>query len=336
MMRHMSRLTRTLIPVAQRQPIEALQDALDLGYGDKLAKRTGFLIMLVLSAIIAICGIIADSTATVIGAMIIAPLGTPILGIAFGIVSGHLTLVLRSLFWVAMGLVIVVFLGLGLRVPRRRSEEPRDELADPRPHVAAPARSARRPRDRDGGGVRHVPPRPQRRAAGRRDLDLARPAARRRRGVRRSGGVVRGVRGARPLPLERRGARHRRQHRLHDRGLLARSELVADGEPAPRLHRRHRAVAHRRAAARLQHASSRSRSRGGRPRSTPPRPSGSTDSEGSKIDDVHFHGFEAKIAVTDSDGVIPDTAPLAESLAGLPSFVTVVVDVGLGYETPVR
>ena len=49
-MRHMSRLTRTLIPSSQRQPIEALSDALDLGYGDKLSKRTGFLIMLMLSA----------------------------------------------------------------------------------------------------------------------------------------------------------------------------------------------------------------------------------------------------------------------------------------------
>ncbi len=88
----MSRLTQTLIPPTQRQPVEALNDALDLGYGDPLAKRTGFLIMLVLSAIIAISGVLADSTATVIGAMIIAPLGTPILGIALGIVTGHLSL----------------------------------------------------------------------------------------------------------------------------------------------------------------------------------------------------------------------------------------------------
>lgn len=107
----MSRLTQTLIPPTQRQPIEALNEALDLGYGDALAKRTGFLIMLVLSAIIAISGVLADSTATVIGAMIIAPLGTPILGIALGIVTGHLSLVLRSIMWVAVGLAIVVLLG---------------------------------------------------------------------------------------------------------------------------------------------------------------------------------------------------------------------------------
>jgi uncharacterized hydrophobic protein (TIGR00271 family) len=107
----MATLLHTLIPDAQRQPVEGVRDALDLGYGDPVAKRTGFLIMLVLSAIIAISGVLADSTATVIGAMIIAPLGTPILGIGFGIVTGHLSLVLRSMAWVAVGLAIVVTLG---------------------------------------------------------------------------------------------------------------------------------------------------------------------------------------------------------------------------------
>ncbi|GAA1969916.1 TIGR00341 family protein [Microbacterium deminutum] len=108
----MSRLTQTLIPPAQRQPVEALDDALDLSYGDRVSKRTGFLIMLTLAGTIAIAGVLSDSTATVIGAMIIAPLGTPILGIALGIVTGHLSLVIRSILWVLSGLVIVVVLGL--------------------------------------------------------------------------------------------------------------------------------------------------------------------------------------------------------------------------------
>ena len=101
----MSRITQTLIPPAQRQTVEALNDALDLSYGDALAKRTGFLIMLTLAGTIAIAGVLSDSTATVIGAMIIAPLGTPILGIALGIVTGHLSLVIRSILWVLSGLV---------------------------------------------------------------------------------------------------------------------------------------------------------------------------------------------------------------------------------------
>ena len=108
----MAGITRTLIPPSQRQPMEALQDALDLGSGDTQGKRTGFLIMLTLAGLIAIAGVLTDSTATVIGAMIIAPLGTPILGIALGIVTGHLSLVVRSILWVLAGLVIVVVLGL--------------------------------------------------------------------------------------------------------------------------------------------------------------------------------------------------------------------------------
>ena len=108
----MSRLTQTLIPRSQRQSIETLNDALDLSHGDVVGKRTGFLIMLTLAGTIAIAGVLTDSTATVIGAMIIAPLGTPILGIALGIVTGHLSLVVRSILWVLSGVVIVVVLGL--------------------------------------------------------------------------------------------------------------------------------------------------------------------------------------------------------------------------------
>lgn len=108
----MSRLTQTLIPPAQRQTVEELTNALDLGYGDKVSKRTGFMIMLTLAGLIAIAGVLTDSTATVIGAMIIAPLGTPILGIGLGIVTGHISLVVRSILWVLIGLAVVVALGL--------------------------------------------------------------------------------------------------------------------------------------------------------------------------------------------------------------------------------
>ncbi|MDZ8172005.1 TIGR00341 family protein [Microbacterium xanthum] len=107
----MSRLSQLLIPDSQRQSMADLLQAVDLRRGDALAKRSGFLIMLVLSAVIAVAGVLSDSTATVIGAMIIAPLGTPILGVAAGIVTGHRGLVARSFLWVLMGLLIVVVIG---------------------------------------------------------------------------------------------------------------------------------------------------------------------------------------------------------------------------------
>ncbi|GAA4353034.1 TIGR00341 family protein [Microbacterium rhizosphaerae] len=112
----LSEMLHTLIPPTQRQTVDEVTEALDLGSGDRVGKRSGFLIMLTLAGIIAIAGVITDSTATVIGAMIIAPLGTPILAIGLGIVTGRLSLVVRSILWVLAGLVIVIVLGLGFSV----------------------------------------------------------------------------------------------------------------------------------------------------------------------------------------------------------------------------
>lgn len=107
----MRSIFRALVPESQRQSVVVLHDALDLGRGDVVGKRSGFLILLVLSAVIAVAGVMADSMATVIGAMIIAPLATPIMGIALGIVTSRPWLVLRSFLWVLGGLAIVVTIG---------------------------------------------------------------------------------------------------------------------------------------------------------------------------------------------------------------------------------
>ncbi|MEY1673830.1 TIGR00341 family protein [Gordonia sp. ABKF26] len=68
--------------------------------------------MLTLSGIIAVSGVVADSTATVIGAMIVAPLSTPILGVGLGIVTGRGRLVLASLGYVLAGVILVTILGV--------------------------------------------------------------------------------------------------------------------------------------------------------------------------------------------------------------------------------
>ncbi|WP_243073744.1 TIGR00341 family protein [Microbacterium sp. SS28] len=109
----MGRITQTLIPRSQRQSVAELTDAVDLDHGEVVSKRTGFLIMLVLAGLVAIAGVLTDSTATVIGAMIIAPLATPIQGIGLGLVIGSRSLVGRSILWVLLGTVIVVLLGMG-------------------------------------------------------------------------------------------------------------------------------------------------------------------------------------------------------------------------------
>ncbi|UGT61567.1 DUF389 domain-containing protein [Nocardia asteroides] len=100
-----------LVPAGQRRSTEELFDRLDLSVGDRRAKRSAFWIMLTLSGVIAVSGVAGDSTATVIGAMIVAPLSVPILGIGLGIATGSGALIRRSLILVTAGVAVVVTLG---------------------------------------------------------------------------------------------------------------------------------------------------------------------------------------------------------------------------------
>lgn len=105
-------MTLSLIPASQRRTLDEIDERLDFSVGDRTAKRSAFWLMLTLSGIIAVSGVVADSTATVIGAMIVAPLSTPILGIGLGIVTGRGRLVLASIGYVLAGVVLVTALGV--------------------------------------------------------------------------------------------------------------------------------------------------------------------------------------------------------------------------------
>jgi len=69
---------------------------------------TRFWALLVLAAVIATAGVVADSTATVIGAMIVAPLMTPILGVAVGLVLADHRPLVRSVLLVVLGALAVI------------------------------------------------------------------------------------------------------------------------------------------------------------------------------------------------------------------------------------
>ncbi len=69
-----------------------------------------FAMLLFLSTIIATAGVIGDSTATVIGAMIVAPLMTPIMAVAAALVTGQVARASRSLLLVGVGVVAVIAL----------------------------------------------------------------------------------------------------------------------------------------------------------------------------------------------------------------------------------
>jgi uncharacterized hydrophobic protein (TIGR00271 family) len=106
-----SGLTALVLPESKRRDTDDLLDRLDLDAGDTGAKRSAFWLMLTLAAVIATAGVLTDSTATVIGAMIIAPLSTPIMGTALGLVVGRDRLALRAVRYVLAGIVLVVALG---------------------------------------------------------------------------------------------------------------------------------------------------------------------------------------------------------------------------------
>jgi uncharacterized hydrophobic protein (TIGR00271 family) len=96
-----------------RRTLPELRDQLFLDIGDVSGKMSRFWILLLLSAAIATAGILNDSTATVIGAMIVAPLGTPIMGIALGVVTGDARRLSASFATVVAGaLAVVVLSGL--------------------------------------------------------------------------------------------------------------------------------------------------------------------------------------------------------------------------------
>lgn len=331
----MSRLTRTLIPPSQRQSIEALRDALDLGYGDRTSKRTGFLIMLVLSAIIAVSGVLADSTATVIGAMIIAPLGTPILGIAFGIVAGRLSLVLHSMLWVLIGLAIVVTIGwtfaffiadpqslsTNSQIVGRTSPHLLDLLAALATGTAGAFAMSRRDLSAVLPGVAIsislVPPLgvvgvcvgqgEWGAAFGALVLFLSNVVA-----LVIAGIVVFTMAGYARDPSSSTTANRRRAYLVVTVLTLVVVIPLAVNTAVSVAVARWSSDIHAAADTWLK------------------------DAVDSRIDDVRWQGLTATIDVTDADGVVPDVASLAAGLAGLPSFVRVVVDVGIGDELPVR
>jgi uncharacterized hydrophobic protein (TIGR00271 family) len=79
--------------------------------GPKTARRlTNFFVLLLLATVIATFGVLTDSTATVIGAMIVAPLMGPIMATAAAIVMGSAQRALRALALVAVGVVATVLL----------------------------------------------------------------------------------------------------------------------------------------------------------------------------------------------------------------------------------
>jgi uncharacterized hydrophobic protein (TIGR00271 family) len=100
------------------QDLDTMRDAVFFDGDAAGRKLSRFWILLVLSSVIAAAGVVGDSTATVIGAMIVAPLMTPILGSMLAVVTGDKANLLRSVALVVAGAATAIGIGylVGLMV----------------------------------------------------------------------------------------------------------------------------------------------------------------------------------------------------------------------------
>ena len=109
------RLTRALLGVL---PTLSHEEQLEVRQELRRGGRPGinYFVLIVLSCIIAALGLLQDSPAVVIGAMLVAPLMSPIMAFALGLVLGDLRLIRVAieaiLKGVALAVVIVIFIGL--------------------------------------------------------------------------------------------------------------------------------------------------------------------------------------------------------------------------------
>jgi uncharacterized hydrophobic protein (TIGR00271 family) len=112
--------------------VEYMRDAVFFDGPDAPRRLSRFWILLTLAAIIAGTGVIADSTATVIGAMIVAPLMIPIQGTMLATVLGDRANLIRSLGLVVTAAIAAIAIGFGLALLT-----PNDVVAATNSQVAA-------------------------------------------------------------------------------------------------------------------------------------------------------------------------------------------------------
>ncbi|MFI0242295.1 DUF389 domain-containing protein [Streptomyces sp. NPDC016845] len=92
--------------------VQRMTDTLFIERPARSPSSTRFWALLVLAAVIASAGVVGDSTATVIGAMIVAPLMTPILGSALALVLADRSQVVRCAWLVLGGALAVIGIGM--------------------------------------------------------------------------------------------------------------------------------------------------------------------------------------------------------------------------------
>lgn len=79
---------------------------------DESSPRRSFLFMIIASSVVATLGLLNDSAAIVIGAMLVAPLLWPVIGISMGILLGDLRMIKLSLISILLSVLFAVVVAM--------------------------------------------------------------------------------------------------------------------------------------------------------------------------------------------------------------------------------
>lgn len=99
---------REILPVLERQDRLSLYEELD----QKSKSNIDFFTLIVLSSLIASLGLLQNSPAIIIGAMLVAPLMTPMLGAGLGLVQGNVILVKNAVVAIGNGFLLAMLIGV--------------------------------------------------------------------------------------------------------------------------------------------------------------------------------------------------------------------------------
>jgi uncharacterized hydrophobic protein (TIGR00271 family) len=101
------------MPSVAASDIARMREKLFFAGDDRARKLSAYWTLLLLAAAIASAGVVSDSTATVIGAMIVAPLMTPIIGVVLAVTIGDGRNLAISAALVITGALAVIAVGYG-------------------------------------------------------------------------------------------------------------------------------------------------------------------------------------------------------------------------------
>lgn len=115
-------MTRTLAEILHGGPVDLeevrrVNETLVFEQPDLWPKFLKFATLLILAASIATYGLLGDSMAVIIGAMIVAPLMLPIMGLAFSVSIGDQRKIISTLLVSFAGIVMAVAVGFILTLP---------------------------------------------------------------------------------------------------------------------------------------------------------------------------------------------------------------------------